>query len=82
MSELDDRELFIYRTLDKRDKLGLLGVYNKLVDEGGVPKNEALAWAAFVGPSDVKRTVASFLGEEMPVSRLLIACANLEDSRA
>ena len=51
-----ERELFIYRTIDKRDRIGLYGVFEKLV-EGGMQRWEALAWCWFIAPVHIKKRI-------------------------
>ena len=48
--------LAIYRTIDKRDRIGLLGVFNALVGLG-LPRWQALAWVYWIGPVSLKKRI-------------------------
>lgn len=48
--------LAVYRTIDKRDRIGLLGVFDKLV-ELGCERWEALAWVYWIAPADVQKRI-------------------------
>lgn len=49
--------LAVYRTIDKRDRIGLLGVFNSLVDQG-CERWEALAWVYWIAPSHIQKRIA------------------------
>lgn len=52
----EDKRLFIYRTIDKRDRIGLPGVFEALV-EGGLARWEALAWSYWIAPVAIKKRI-------------------------
>ena len=46
----------VYRTIDKRDRIGLQGVFERLVEQG-CERWEALAWVYWIAPADVKKRI-------------------------
>ena len=48
--------LEIYRTIDKRDRIGLPGVFDRLV-EIGLPRWQALAWCYWIAPVPIKKRI-------------------------
>jgi hypothetical protein len=56
MNGLTERDLFVFRTMDKRDKIGLYGVFEMLVD-GGVERWNALRICCFLAPRDIQRRI-------------------------
>ena len=45
--------LDVYRTIDKRDRIGLHGVFEALVALG-LPRWQALAWCYWIAPVHIK----------------------------
>jgi hypothetical protein len=50
----------VYRTIDKRDRIGLLGVFNALV-EAGCERWEALAWCYWIAPVHIKKRIRELI---------------------
>lgn len=60
MNGLTERDLFVLRTIDKRDRIGLLGVFNTLVD-GDVDRWKALRICYYIGPPCVQKRIRELL---------------------
>ncbi len=60
MNGLTDRDLFVLRTIDKRDRIGLLGVFEKLVD-GGVERWKALRIVYHIAPRTIQKRIEGLL---------------------
>lgn len=52
--------LTVYRTIDKRDRIGLHGVFELLVNLGA-ERAEALAWCYFIAPPHIKKRFKEYL---------------------
>jgi hypothetical protein len=52
--------LAVYRTIDKRDRIGLPAVFEQLV-ELGAERAEALAWCYWIAPVSIKRRVLELM---------------------
>lgn len=61
MNNLTERDLFVLRTIDKRDKIGLMGVFDRLVDEGGLERWNALRICCHIAPPAVQKRVKELL---------------------
>lgn len=48
--------LTVYRTIDKRDRIGLDGVFHLLV-RLGAERAEALAWCYWIAPDAIKKRI-------------------------
>lgn len=48
--------LAVYRTIDKRDRIGLYGVFEALVALG-MERWEALAWCYWIAPVGIKKRI-------------------------
>jgi hypothetical protein len=48
--------LAIYRTIDKRDRIGLYGVFEALVALG-LERWQALAWCCWIAPVAIKKHI-------------------------
>lgn len=48
--------LAIYRTIDKRDRIGLPGVFDALVSLG-LERWQALAWCYWIAPLHIKKRI-------------------------
>ena len=49
-------QLAIYRTIDKRDRIGLPGVFDALVALG-LQRWQALAWCYWIAPVHIKKRI-------------------------
>ena len=56
MNGLTERDLFVLRTIDKRDHIGLFGVFEKLVDYG-IPRWQALMYCYVIAPLHIKKRI-------------------------
>ena len=52
--------LAIYRTIDKRDKIGLPAVFDALVAIG-LERWQALAWCYWIAPVHIKKRIREFM---------------------
>lgn len=48
--------LAVYRTIDKRDRIGLYGVFEALV-KLGLERWQALAWCYWIAPPHIKKRI-------------------------
>lgn len=60
MNGLTERDLFVLRTIDKRDRIGLYGVFETLVD-GGVERWKALRICAHIAPAHIQKRIRELL---------------------
>jgi hypothetical protein len=56
MSGLTERDLFVLRTIDKRDRIGLPAVFDTLV-EGGVERWKALRICCHIAPPHIQKRI-------------------------
>lgn len=52
--------LEVYRTIDKRDRIGLPGVFETLVAIG-LPRWQALAWCYWIAPVPIKKRIRELM---------------------
>ena len=52
--------LAVYRTIDKRDRIGLPGVFDELV-KIGLERWQALAWCYWIAPVDIKKRIRELM---------------------
>lgn len=50
----------IYRTIDKRDRIGLVGVFDALVAIG-LARWQALAWCYWIAPPTIKKRIRELM---------------------
>jgi hypothetical protein len=60
MNSLTERDLFVLRTIDKRDRIGLYGVFETLVD-GGLDRWKALRICCHIAPPHVQKRVMELM---------------------
>jgi len=60
MNGLSDRDLFVLRTIDKRDHIGLHGVFDKFV-EYGIPRWKALMYCYWIAPVHIKKRIRELM---------------------
>jgi hypothetical protein len=60
MSNLTERDLFVLRTIDKRDRIGLPAVFDTLV-AGGVERWKALRICCHIAPPHVQKRVLELM---------------------
>jgi hypothetical protein len=60
MNGLTKHDLFVLRTIDKRDRIGLYGVFETLVD-GGVERWKALRICCHIAPPHVQKRVLELM---------------------
>ena len=60
MNSLTERDLFVLRTIDKRDRIGLYGVFETLVD-GGLERWKALRICCHIAPPHVQKRVLELM---------------------
>lgn len=61
MNGLTEKDLFVLRTIDKRDKIGLFGVFEKLVEEGGMERWKALRICGHIAPPHVQKRLLELM---------------------